>query len=59
VYESPTFHWTDPQVGGQTKERAVVTVQLTLSTEDEKQAEQTLTFTTIHKTGWLVCDVAG
>ncbi|HEY7271850.1 MAG TPA: hypothetical protein VH502_03880 [Actinoplanes sp.] len=59
VYESPTFHWTDPQVGGQTKERAVVTVQLTLSTEDEKQSEQTLTFTTIHKTGWLVCDVSG
>jgi hypothetical protein len=46
-------------VGDQTKERAVVTVQLTLSTEDEKQAEQTLTFTTVHKTGWLVCDVAG
>jgi flagellar basal body-associated protein FliL len=59
VYEGPTFRWTDPQVGGQTKERAVVTVQLTLSTDDEKQAEQTLTFTTIHKTGWLVCDVAG
>jgi flagellar basal body-associated protein FliL len=59
VYEGPTFRWSDPQVGSQTKERAVVTVQLTLSTEDEKQAEQTLTFTTIHKTGWLVCDVAG
>jgi hypothetical protein len=59
VYESPTFRWSEPQVGGQTKERAVVTVQLTLSTEDEKQSEQTLRFTTIHKTGWLVCDVAG
>jgi flagellar basal body-associated protein FliL len=59
VYEGPSFRWSDPQVGNQTKERAVVTVQLTLSTEDEKQAEQTLTFTTVHKTGWLVCDVAG
>ena len=59
VYDSPTFHWSEPQVGGQTENRAVVTVQLTLSTEDEKQAEQALTFTTIHKTGWLVCDVAG
>jgi flagellar basal body-associated protein FliL len=59
VYDTPRFHWTEPQVGGQTKERAVVTVQLTLSTEDEKQADQTLKFTTIHKTGWLVCDVAG
>jgi flagellar basal body-associated protein FliL len=59
VYQGPTFRWTDPEVNGQTKERAVVTVRLTLSTEDEKQADQTLTFTTIHKTGWLVCDVAG
>ena len=59
VYDGPNFHWTDPQVNGQSEERAMVTVQLTLSTEDEKQAEQTLTFTTIHKTGWLVCDVAG
>jgi hypothetical protein len=59
VYEGPTFRWSDPEVGGQTKERAVVTVRLMLSTEDEKQAEQTLRFTTIHKTGWLVCDVAG
>jgi hypothetical protein len=59
VYDSPRFHWTEPQVGGQTKERAVVTVQLTVSTEDEKQADQTLRFTTIHKAGWLVCDVAG
>jgi flagellar basal body-associated protein FliL len=59
VYDSPRFRWTEPQVGDQTKERAVVTVALTLSTEDEKQADQTLRFTTIHKTGWLVCDVAG
>jgi flagellar basal body-associated protein FliL len=59
VYDGPAFHWTEPRVGGQTEERAAVTVQLTLSTDDEKQAEQTLTFTTIHKTGWLVCDVVG
>ena len=59
VYDGPAFHWTEPQVGGQTEKRAVVTVRLTLSTEDERLSEQTLTFTTIHKTGWLVCDVAG
>jgi hypothetical protein len=34
-------------------------VQLTMSTEDEKTAQQTLTFTTVHKTGWLVCEIAG
>ena len=58
-YDGPTFRWSEPQVNGQTDERAEVTLQLTLSTDDEKQAQQTLTFTTIHKTGWLVCDVAG
>jgi hypothetical protein len=36
-----------------------VAVQLTLSTDDEKQAQQELTFTVIHKTGWLVCDITG
>jgi flagellar basal body-associated protein FliL len=59
VYDGPTFRWSTPSVGTQTDKRAVVTVQLTLSTADEKQAQQSLTFTTIHKTGWLVCDVAG
>jgi hypothetical protein len=58
-YQGPTFRWSDPAVNGQTDKRAVVTTQLTLSTDDEKQAQQMLTFTTIHKTGWLVCDVAG
>jgi hypothetical protein len=58
-YDGPTFRWSDPAVSNQSQERAVVTTQLTLSTDDEKQAQQALTFTTIHKTGWLVCDIAG
>jgi hypothetical protein len=58
-YDGPTFRWSDPAVSDQNQERAVVTTQLTLSTDDEKQAQQALSFTTIHKTGWLVCDVAG
>jgi flagellar basal body-associated protein FliL len=58
-YEGPTFRWSEPAVNGQTDERATVTVQLTLSTDDEKTAQQTLTFTTVHKTGWLVCDIRG
>jgi hypothetical protein len=37
----------------------VVSVQLTMSTGDEKTAEQDLRFTVIRKTGWLVCEVAG
>lgn len=58
-YENPTFRWDDPAVSDQTDDHATVTVALTLSTDDEKTAEQTLTFTTVHKTGWLVCDITG
>ena len=58
-YDGPAFRWTEPAVTAQTDERAVVTVQLTMSTDDEKTAQQTLSFTTVHKAGWLVCDVSG
>ena len=36
-----------------------MSVQLTMTTDDEKTAQQKLTFTTVHKTGWLVCEIAG
>jgi hypothetical protein len=58
-YDGPSFRWTDPAVASQDQESATVAVQLTLSTDDEKQAQQELTFTVIHKTGWLVCDITG
>jgi flagellar basal body-associated protein FliL len=59
AYDSPSFRWEQPAVTGQSKESATVSVQLVMATADEKSAEQQLTFTTIHKTGWLVCDVTG
>jgi hypothetical protein len=58
-YDGPAFRWDDPSVTGQTDQHATVSVQLTMSTDDEKQAQQQLTFTVVHKTGWLVCDIAG
>lgn len=58
-YDGPSFRWTDPAVSAQDQESATVAVQLTMSTDDEKQAQQQLTFTVIHKTGWLVCDLTG
>ena len=58
-YDGPVFRWDDPAVGGQSDERATVSVRLTLTTDDEKTAQQQLTITTVRKTGWLVCDVAG
>jgi DNA-binding helix-hairpin-helix protein with protein kinase domain len=58
-YEAPAFRWTEPAVSAQDDERATVTVQLTMSTDDEKTAQQQLTFTTVRKTNWLVCDISG
>jgi hypothetical protein len=58
-YTDPVFRWADPAVSDQTGDRATVAVQLTMSTSDEKTAEQNLRFTVIHKTGWLVCEVSG
>lgn len=59
LYEGPSFRWDEPAVSGQSEERATVSVQLTMSTDDEKTAQQKLTFTTVRKTGWLVCEIAG
>ncbi|MFI5932431.1 hypothetical protein [Actinoplanes sp. NPDC051494] len=58
-YTDPSFDWTEPSVTGQTTEKAMVAVQLTMTTGDEKSARQELTFTVIRKTSWLVCDVNG
>ncbi|GAB1643528.1 hypothetical protein [Krasilnikovia sp. MM14-A1259] len=58
-YASPTFTWSEPAIAAHNDELATVSVQLTMSTADEKTAQQGLTFTVVHKTGWLVCDVRG
>ncbi|GAB1694907.1 hypothetical protein [Krasilnikovia sp. M28-CT-15] len=58
-YASPTFSWTEPAVGTRSDDLATVSVQLTMATADEKTAQQGLTFTVVHKGGWLVCDVRG
>ena len=58
-YQEPVFRWADPSVSTENTDRALVSVQLTMSTGDEKTAEQDLRFTVIRKTGWLVCEVAG
>lgn len=57
TYEDPRFRWDEPTVDEQNEERAVVSVQLTVTTQDEKIATQRLTFTVVKKTGWWVCEV--
>lgn len=59
LYDGPAFRWDDPAVSGQSDDRATVSVRLTMSTDDEKTSQQQLTFTTIRKTGWLVCEISG
>lgn len=58
-YQVPVFRWDEPAVSTTSADTAEVNVQLTLSTDDEKSAQQTLAFTVVRKTGWLVCDVNG
>jgi hypothetical protein len=57
-HENPQFTWDEPTVDEQNDERAVVSVQLTVTTEDEKTATDELTFTVVRKTGWWVCEVS-
>jgi len=58
-YQEPVYRWAEPTVAGSGEDRALVSVQVTMTTADEKTARQDLEFTVIRKTGWLVCEVAG
>lgn len=57
TYRNPEFEWNAPTVDEQTEERAVVSVTVRMITEDERSAEQDLSFVVVQKTGWFVCDV--
>jgi hypothetical protein len=56
-YQNPRFRWTSPKVDNQTGDRATVTTRVTMTTADEKVADQDLRFTVVRKTGWWVCEV--
>jgi hypothetical protein len=58
-YDDPQFAWEDPSVASESEERALVSVGITMTTQDEKTARQQLTLTVVKKTGWWVCEVAG
>ncbi|WP_375735059.1 hypothetical protein [Polymorphospora lycopeni] len=57
TYANPRFDWEPPKVDDQNEERAIVSVKLTMLTDDEKSADQELRFTVVQKTGWWVCEV--
>ncbi|MEV1329606.1 hypothetical protein AB0J20_08505 [Micromonospora costi] len=58
AYQNPRFRWTTPKVDNQTGDRATVSTKVTMTTTDEKVADQDLRFTVVRKTGWWVCEVA-
>ncbi|MFG3422354.1 hypothetical protein [Micromonospora sp. NPDC048063] len=58
AHQNPRFRWSSPKVDDQTGDRATVTTKVTMTTADEKVADQDLRFTVVKKTGWWVCEVA-
>ncbi|MGC5050408.1 hypothetical protein ACLQ2S_02965 [Micromonospora sp. DT48] len=58
THQSPRFRWDTPKVDNETGDRATVTTTVTVTTADEKIADQNLRFTVVRKTGWWVCEVA-
>lgn len=56
-YRDPRFTWAEPTVEDQNSDRAVVATKITMTTGDDQVAEQRLTLTVVHKTGWWVCEV--
>ncbi|MEV6368692.1 hypothetical protein AB0L86_17565 [Micromonospora musae] len=58
AYQNPRFRWSAPKVDNRNADRATVSAKVTMTTSDEKVAEQELRFTVVQKTGWWVCEVA-
>jgi hypothetical protein len=56
-YKTPRYKWDEPKVDNQTPESADVSVKVTMTTSDEKVAEQQFKFTVVQKTGWFVCEI--
>jgi flagellar basal body-associated protein FliL len=57
TYDEPTYSWTAPTVSNQTATEATVLTTVTMTTSDEKQSSENLTFTTVKSSGWWVCEV--
>jgi hypothetical protein len=58
-YRDPRFSWEEPRVEDETSDRALVIVKITLTTGDDRIAEQRLGLTVVRKDagGWWVCEV--
>jgi hypothetical protein len=56
---NPTFEWTEPAVVEEREQLAIVAVTVTMTTGDEKTADQNLQVSVLDKesNGWWVCDL--
>lgn len=60
TYRNPRYRWDPPKVDQQSTEQARVSATVTMTTGDEKTAQQALAFTVLKKdSGWRVCEIAG
>jgi hypothetical protein len=56
-YDKPTFTWETPKVSNRTADKATVSVDLIMTTEDLKGAKQQLTLDAVQDKGWWICAV--
>lgn len=56
---NPAFSWSDPSVVNESGELMILAVTVTMTTDDEKTAQQTLHVSVLDKdpNGWWVCDL--
>jgi len=56
-YRSPLYTWPTPRLVEQTEQTATLTVPITVTTDDDRVAEQRLRFVTVRDHGWRVCEI--
>lgn len=57
AYPDPRFEWSPPQIEERTGDTARVSTVLTMTSSDERVAEQRIAFQVVNQTGWRVCEV--
>lgn len=56
-YDKPTFTWSTPRVSHVGADKATVSLDLTMTTEDLKASKQQLTLDAVKDKGWWICGV--
>lgn len=54
-YDKPTFTWSTPKVASVTADKATVSLDLIMTTDDLKASTQQLTLDAVKDKGWWIC----